>query len=81
MHWNEFHNVLKLESINKRALRIIFDDDVSTYSQLLEKAGLMDLYTTRINAIALEMFKTDKKINPAFLYDLFLNQDHNYLYK
>ena len=77
-HFTSIHNVLKMERINKRALRIIFDDDVSTYPQLLEKAGLMDLYTTRINAIALEMFKTDKKINPAFLHDLFLNQDHNY---
>ena len=77
-HFTSIHNVLKMERINKRALRIIFDDDVSTYPQLLEKAGLMDLYTTRINAIALEMFKTDKRINPAFLHDLFLNQEHNY---
>ena len=77
-HFTSIHNVLKMERINKRALRIIFDDDVSTYPQLLEKAGLMDLYTTRINAIALEMFKTDKRINPTFLHDLFLNQEHNY---
>ena len=77
-HFTSIQNIIKMERINKRALRIIFNDDESTYPQLLEKAGLKDLYTTRINAIALEMFKTDKKINPAFLHNLFINQDHNY---
>ena len=77
-HFTSMQNTLKLEKINKRALRIIFDDDDSTYPQLLKKAGLKDLYTTRKNNIALEMFKTDRKINPAFLHNLFLYQDHNY---
>ena len=77
-HFTSIQNILKMERINKRALRIIFDDDDSTYPELLNKAGLKDLYTSRIDAIALEMFKTDRKINPAFLHNLFMNQDHNY---
>ena len=77
-HFTSIQNAIKMERVNKRALRIIFDDDDSNYSQLLQKAGLINLYSTRKNAIALEMFKTDRKINPAFLHDLFVPQDHGY---
>ena len=38
----------KLESLNKRALRVVFNDKVSSYQQLLYKSEGSNLYNRRI---------------------------------
>ena len=71
-------NIIKLEKINRRALRIVFDDHESSYSHLLLMAGQHNLYTIRRNTIALEVFKCIRKLNPPFLHDTFQSQHHHY---
>ena len=67
-----------MEKINRRALRIVLNDDQSSYAELLEKVGHQNLYTVRRNAIALEVFKCKREVNPAFLHDMFVSLEHNY---
>ena len=50
-------NCDKLESLNKRALRIVFNDKVSSYKQLLHKSEGTTLRCLKINA-----GKTHKRI-------------------
>ena len=47
-HFCNARNCDKLESLNKRALRIVFNDKVSSYQQLLHKSEGSTLYNRRI---------------------------------
>ena len=46
-------NCDKLESLNKRILRSIFNDSSSSYDELLKKAKIASLYTGRLHKILL----------------------------
>ena len=64
-HFCSSRNSEKVESLNKRALREVFDDRDSTYSQLLDRAA-----TTSLNN--LRVIHKCEHINffPAYLKDL-----------
>ena len=47
-HFCSSRNSEKLESLNKRALRVVFNDKESTYSQLLDRAAATSLYNLRV---------------------------------
>ena len=47
-HFCSARNRDQLESLNKRALRVIFNDKVSSYQQLLHKSEGSILYNRRI---------------------------------
>ena len=51
-------NNQKIEKIQERALRIIYDDYISTYDELLEKAGTNTLLINRLRLLALTVFKS-----------------------
>lgn len=59
-------NNSKLEKNQERALRIVCNDYISEYSELIEKVGTTTMVHLRHNSILLEVFKSIKKINPAF---------------
>ena len=67
-----------MEKINRRALRIIFNDYTASYFDLLTMAGQPHLYTSRTHAIAIETFKSLKELNPPFLHNYFDLQYQNY---
>ena len=46
----------KLESINKRALRIVLNDKVSSYQQLLHKSEGATLYNRRIQYMLITIY-------------------------
>ena len=51
-------NCDKLESLNKRILRFIFNDSLSSYDELLKKAKIASLYTGRLHKILMVVFKS-----------------------
>ena len=57
----------KIESIQKRALRLLYNDYTSTYDSLLAKANKPSMELT----IALEVFKNLNVLNPTYMQDLF----------
>ena len=64
--------------MQKRALRIIFDDFQSNYYVLLKRADWPLLYVSRLRAVALETYKSLKKQNPQFLHEWFIpKQNHH----
>ena len=77
-HFTSTANILKMEKLQRRALRIVFNDYVSSYNVLLSKAKVHSLYVSRIKSILIETFKSINKINPRFLHDVFKINETGY---
>ena len=56
----------KIEKIQERALRFMYDDFQISYECLLEKSKLSSLKTRKMRTIALETFKIINKKKPPF---------------
>ena len=61
----------KLEKIQERTLRILYDDYTSIYDELLDKAGTNTLLINRLRLMALTVFKSINSLNPPCLNDIF----------
>ena len=70
-HFITTPSIIKMEKIQRRALRIVFNDYTSSYPVLLSKAKVTSLYISRMKTILIETFKTINKVNPLFLHDIF----------
>jgi hypothetical protein len=81
-HFTNDSNTRKMEKIQERALRFIYEDYSSNYEQLLIKSGLVSLKIRRIRYIALETYKILNRLNPSYLHDLvkYKNNHYNFRY-
>ena len=61
----------KLEKIQERALRIVYDDYVPPYSVLLKKSGTTTVLTTRLRSMLTEVYKIFYNLNAPCLDNLF----------
>ena len=77
-HFGSKSSALKVEKVNKRALRVVLNDYASSYPELLLKTGRSSLYVSRIKTIATKMYKCKNDINPAFVGELFTSHDPPY---
>ena len=81
-HFCNKSNTSKLEKIQARALRFIYEDYESTYDELLEKAKVPSLKVRRMRTMAIECFKILNKLSPSCLHDLvvFIDCKYNFRY-
>ena len=63
-------NSKKLEKIQYRALKFIFNDYSSTYDALLKKAKIPTLEVNRLCVMAIEVYKIYNKLCPSFVTKL-----------
>jgi len=70
-HFCGKHNTDKIEKIQERALRILYQDKVSTYEELIKNANTCTLLISRLRIMALEVYKCAKSLNPPCLNSLF----------
>jgi hypothetical protein len=75
------NNSLKMEKIQERALRFIYDDYNISYENLLEKSKLPSLKIRRLKTIAVETFKIIHKNSPSYLHDLINIKLQNYNFR
>ena len=68
----------KLEKIQEKALRVVYNDHKSSYSELLAKSDLVSLSIYRLRFLAIEMFKCVHGHNPKYLNDLFTKKPKKY---
>ena len=59
--------------MQERALRFVYEDHLSSYEQLLDKAKMPSLKIRRQRTMAIETFKFINKIAPVCLQDLLQN--------
>ena len=70
-HFCTYKSMNKIESIQKRALQLLYNDFESNYSQLLDKAKKSTMTIVRLRYLYLEIYKTINRLNPAFMTDIF----------
>ncbi len=68
-------NTKKLERIQNRALRFVFDDHESDSTALLQKANIPSLELSRQRQMCTEVFKCIHILAPQYMSDLFTLQD------
>ena len=71
-------NSEKLEKLQERAIRFVYNDNCSTYDSLLIKANLLPLSIFRLRFLALEVYKSVNNSNPKYLNDMFTRRDCHY---
>ena len=64
-------NKSKMEKIQERALRFVFNDLNSSYDILLDRAGVTTLTLSRIKTIAAEVYKASNDLSPLCIADMF----------
>ena len=65
----------KVESIQKKALQLLYNDFRSNHSQLLDKAKKSTMTVVRLRSLCLEIYKTLNRLNPAFMTEFFKLSD------
>ena len=73
--------IQKIEKIQERALRFIYQDYNSSYDTLLGKSKLPSLKVRRLRAIALETFKILNNQTPVYLSDILTYKPHSYSFR
>ena len=69
----------KINKLHERCLRIVYNDNRSTFKQLLEKDNSVSIHSRNLQALAIEMFKVYKEQGPEILSDVFpLNSQSAY---
>ena len=78
--WNfcEAAHISKMEGIQYRALKYIYNDVSTSYEELLARANLPTLELHRKREIIVEVFKSVNNISPYFMWDLFKVKYVNY---
>ena len=64
-------NANKLNKLQERALRIVYQDFSSSYESLLEKGHFLSLSMLRLRFLAIEVYKCINNLNPLYLNELF----------
>ena len=74
-------NTQKMEKIQERALRFIYEDYNSPYETLLNRSGLPTLKIRRLRTMATEVFKILSKQSPSYLHDIIKFKNTSYSFR
>ena len=77
-HFCRVSDSRKVERIQERALRIVFNTHSQDYCSLLKRAKLLSLYIRRLQDIAILMYKVKHGIVPSFISDIFSVKSSKY---
>ena len=61
----------KINRINERRLRLIYNDKKSNFENLLDKDKSVSIHHKNLRSLAIEMYKVHRGISPEILNDLF----------
>ena len=69
MHSRTLNN--RINKIHERALRLVYKDDVSSFSDLLKKDNAFTIHERNIQSLAIELFKVVNRISPEIMKHVF----------
>ena len=61
----------KIEKIQGRALRILYNDSTNDYNQLLNKSSKASMEVKCLRNLARKIFKTFNNLNPEYMEEIF----------
>ena len=67
----------KIENLQKRALRFLYNNYQLTYEQLLDKANSSAMNVKRLRFLCVETYKTINNLNPSFMKQIFELRETN----
>ena len=67
----------KLERMQEKGLRTVFNDNISSYESLLKKATLPTLCNRRLQVLTILMLKVKNGMSPDYISDLFQRSNTN----
>ena len=70
-HFKSSMSLLKIENIQKRALRFLYNDKDSSYEELLIKANRNHMHVYRLKILCTEIYKTISEMNPTYIKGIF----------
>ena len=71
----------KLNNVQKRALKILTDKHKLTHDELLKETGCVKIHTRNLQLLMTEVYRTTKRINPPFMWDLLKHKQVNYNFR
>jgi len=76
MHSHKMNN--RINIVHERALRVIYKDYISSYSELLKKDGSVTIHQRNLRLLAIEIFKANNKLGPELINNIFKFVESNY---
>ena len=76
-----FHNITlnnKINRLHERALRIAYDDDMSTFQELLDSDNSMTIHHRNFQKLAIEMYKIKNNLSPLSMKQIFQVNTNTY---
>ena len=64
----------KFESLQKKALRFLYQDYLLSYEELLQKAGKETMKVNRLRSLCIKIYKLINNFNPIYMMK-FLSQE------
>ena len=61
----------RINKIHERALRIVYNDNESSFGELLKKDGSFSIHERNIQALAIEIYKVVNGLSPEIMNDIF----------
>ena len=61
----------RINNLQYRALRLIYRDNISTFEELLSRAGSITTHQKNIHALVIEMYKVQNYLAPGFMCNIF----------
>ena len=61
----------KINSIHERALRMTYQDHISTFQELLNRDNSASIHHRNLQALATEIFKVQRDLSPDILREIF----------
>ena len=70
-HFTSSISTNKIEKIQERALKYLFDDNESSYDVLLEKSNRVEMTVYCLRTLCFEIYKTLNDLNPAYMKEIY----------
>ena len=68
----------KINYIHERALRITYQNNASTFQELLDKDNSLSIHHRNLQVLATEMFKIHRGLSPEILRETFVSKTSSY---
>ena len=68
----------KINSIHERVLRITYQDNTSTFQELLNKGNSVSIHLRNLQVLAMDVFKIHRGLSPEILGETFVSKTSSY---